>query len=151
MLPRMRWTNILMALGLTVAGCDDKAPVQDTYVEADTFCTTYDQANTAVLQEGELDNPSGRVVGQLIQNVVTDPLDPQYVGFVDYLLENLDVGGQPTVGRTDADGRLSATLGPGSWNIKTSGNQGVYYCAAEYAFTVNPSRTTRVCVDMNCR
>ncbi len=93
---------------------------------------------------------SGQVVGQFIQDVVVDPRDPQYVAFLDYLLDNQDVGGASSRGRTDAEGRFTATLGAGNWQVQTSGHQGSYYCAQETVFQVQAGKLTKLCINMDC-
>ena len=120
----MRRLPHLLFIGL-LAACEDKGTTPfDTGLElGDPFCETYGEANSSLLTEEPIDGPSGLISGTLVQGVVTDPHDPQYVAFVDYLLENLDVGGQPTVGRTNAEGRFTATLGPGNWRTVLSSSK----------------------------
>ncbi|MCB9762207.1 MAG: hypothetical protein H6739_20575 [Alphaproteobacteria bacterium] len=151
----MRRSPIMM-MALCFAGCDgsdkDGPLVDSAPIEVEGFCTDYTaEADSVSLEEGNEGATSGQVQGRLIQGVVADPSDPRFVSFVDYIMDNLDVGGQPTVGRTDADGYFTETLGAGNWHIKTSGHQGSYYCAADLDFTVISGRITRLCVDMNCQ
>lgn len=147
-----RITLPLLPVLLAVACTNGDAP-QDSedILQAEPFCVTYDEAGSVLMEDGlDPTASSGRVVGQLITGVVTDPHDPVFVSFVDYILENVDVGGLPTVGRTDADGFFTESLGPGTWHFKTSGHQSSYYCAADQTFTISAAKLTRVCVDMNC-
>ena len=116
----------------------------------DDFCASYAEAGSNKLEDGSGSTTSGQIQGQFVQGVLADARDPQFVAFVDYLLENVDVGGQATRGRTDADGRFTATLGQGNWQIKTSGHQGSYYCAQESTFAVVAGKVTLLCIDMNC-
>lgn len=138
-------TLLLACTGPTAPGVDSA----DTAI-FDDFCSVYAEAGTTQLEDGSADSTSGQVSGQFVQGVLADARDPQFVAFVDYLLENVDVGGQATRGRTDADGRFTATLGGGNWEIKTSGHQGSYYCAQESTFAIVAGKVTLLCVDMNC-
>lgn len=144
----------LLPLPLLLLACtsDDTLPEDSAeIVQSDPFCVAYAEAGTEDIVDGtDPTSSSGRVFGQLVTGVVTDPFDPNFVSFVDYILENTVTGGMPTVGRTDGEGHFTESLGPGTWHIKTSGHQSVYYCAADQEFTVVAGKLTRVCVDMNC-
>ncbi|MCB9795183.1 MAG: hypothetical protein H6741_20970 [Alphaproteobacteria bacterium] len=151
----MRQPMNMTLLLLCAAACKDNGDHTGVYdtapIEIEDFCTSYSEADSAQLEDIEgSSTTNGRVIGRLIQGVVADPVDPRFVSFVDYLIDNLDVGGQPTVGRTDADGYFTETLGSGNWRIKTSGHQSSYYCAASYEFVVQSNKVSRLCVDMNC-
>lgn len=144
---------MLVAMLLLLLACTDgtDAPIDTSDSGAeDTFCTSYSQAGANKLEDGSGDGTSGHVKGQFIQGVSDDPRDPQFVAFVDYLIENVDVGGQATRGRTDQDGAFAGTLGGGNWLIKTSGHQGSYDCAQETTFAVTPGKITVLCIDMAC-
>ena len=137
-----------------VLGCTNTSDAPIDTVDSgmvDTFCTSYEQAGANKLEDGSGDATSGHVKGQFIQGVSDDPRDPQFVAFVDYLIENVDVGGQATRGRTDQDGAFAGTLGGGNWLIKTSGHQGSYSCGQETTFAVTPGKVTVLCIDMNCQ
>jgi len=139
-------------LALLLACTNSDAPVLDTSDSAyvDDFCTTAGEGGDNKLEDGTGEGTSGQIRGQFIQSVLADARDPQFVAFVDYLLENRDVGGQATRGRTDGDGKFTATLGAGNWRIRTSGHQGSYYCSQETDFAVVAGKVTVLCVDMNC-
>lgn len=145
--------NYCLALIPLAMACSDSDVPEDSYeiIEAEPFCVDYSEAGDVTMDDGvNTDSTSGRVFGQLVTGVVVDPHDPVFVSFVDYIVENVDMGGLPTVGRTDGEGHFTESLGPGHWHFKTSGHQGAYYCAADQDFTINAGQLTRVCVDMNC-
>ncbi len=138
---------LLLFFSCTPSNLPDSA---DTAI-FDEFCSVFAEAGDTRLEDGSGDSTSsGQIQGQFVQDVLVDARDPQFVAFVDYLLENVDVGGQATRGRTDAVGRFTATLGQGNWQIKTSGHQGSYYCAQESTFAIVAGKVTLLCVDMNC-
>ena len=112
-------------LTLLVACSSDAADGSDTGIplEEHPFCEDYSEANTAEVEQLGDGSGSGYALGQMVQGVVQDPHDPAYVGFVDYILDNVNSGGVQTLGRTDQEGRFNETLGPGQWHIKTSGHQ----------------------------
>jgi hypothetical protein len=135
---------------ILLLACTDVTTDTSDSAVVDDFCTSTADAGTSSLEEGTGTGTSGQVVGQFIQDVVVDPRDPQYVAFLDYLLDNQDVGGASSRGRTDAEGRFTATLGAGNWQVQTSGHQGSYYCAQETVFQVQAGKLTKLCINMDC-
>lgn len=135
---------------LLLAACTKGEPAPDSEpLVIEPFCTSYAEADTQRIDEGD-GGASGQVLGQLLTAVSEDPFDPNYVGFVEVLIDNLDVGGAPTLSQTDGEGRFTVSLGPGRWQVKTSVQEGGYLCQSAYAFDVLAGRLTRVCVDMRC-
>jgi hypothetical protein len=130
--------------------CSDDALVDSASLEVATYCDKPVQADTIQVEDGDGDPTSGVVLGRQQTNVVTNVNDPQYGGFVDYLIENRDVGGAAQRGRSDVDGNFTERLGSGNWRIKLGGYQSSYYCAKEFDFSVQAGKVTRACVDMGC-
>lgn len=139
----------MLLLNLLLA-CSDDALTDSGPLEVSTYCDKPVQADTVQVEDGDGDSASGVVLGRLQTNVVTNVNDPQYVGFVDYLIENRDVGGAAQRGRSDVDGNFTERLGSGNWRIKLGGYQSSYYCAKEFDFSVQAGKTVRACVDMGC-
>lgn len=140
----------MLPLILLMACSDDDLSGDSGSLEVSTYCDTPAQADTVQVEDGDGDLSSGVVLGRLQTNVVNDVNDPQYVGFVDYLIENRDVGGAAQRGRSDGDGNFNERLGSGNWRIKLGGYQSSYYCAKEFDFSVQAGKVTRACVDMGC-
>lgn len=140
----------MLPLFLLLACNDDDALVDSGPLEVATYCDTPVQADTVQVEDGDGDSASGAVLGRLQTKVFTDVNDPQFVGFVDYLIENRDVGGAAQRGRTDGDGNFTERLGSGNWTLKLGGYQSSYHCAREFDFAVQAGKTTRLCVDMGC-
>lgn len=138
----------LLLLATVACTKDDPTPDSQPLV-LEPFCTGYAEADTQRVDEGD-GGSSGQVLGQLLTAASEDPFDPNYVGFVEVLLDNLDVGGAPTLTQTDGEGRFTLSLGPGRWRVKTSVQEGGYLCQAAYEFNVLAGRLTRLCVDMRC-
>lgn len=135
---------------LLLACTTDDTTSVDTGLEIQESCTTAAEFDTIQVEEGDGDASSGLVLGRLMTDVVVDYNDPQYVGFVDYLIENRDVGGTAQRGRSDADGNFTERLGAGNWRIKISTYQSSYLCATEFDLAVQAGKTTRACIDMAC-
>lgn len=140
----------MIPLILLVACSDDALPVDSGSLEVSTYCDKPVQADTIQVEDGDGDPSSGVVLGRLQTSVATNVNDPQFVSFVDYLIQNRDVGGAAQRGRSDVDGNFTERLGNGNWRIKLGGYQSDYYCATEFDFSVQAGKTTRACVDMGC-
>ena len=114
------------------------------------FCEKMEDANSYVIEEGEGSTTSGTVEGRVITDESEDLHDPQWVGFLDYTVDNTDVGGTQQQGETEMDGSFIEVLGEGHWNFKISATQAGFSCSNELEFLVQAGGTTLVCVDVNC-
>jgi hypothetical protein len=114
------------------------------------FCEKMEDANSYVVEDGSDSTTSGTVEGRIITDESDDLHDPQWVGFLDYTVDNTDVGGTQQQGETSQDGSFIEVLGEGHWNFKISATQAGYSCSNELEFLVEAGGTTQVCVDVNC-
>jgi len=114
------------------------------------FCEKMEDANSSVIDLGGGSASSGSVVGRVITDESQDLHDPQWVGFLDYTIDNTDVGGTQQQGETQQDGSFVEVLGAGHWKFKISATQAGYSCSNEVEFLVEAENTTQICVDVNC-
>ena len=109
-----------------------------------------EDADTFLISDGGDSSSSGTVEGRLITDESSDLHDPQWVGFLDYTIDNIDVGGTQQQGETQQDGSFIEVLGAGNWNFKISATVAGYTCANEVAFSVEAGRSTEICIDIDC-
>ncbi|MDP6933919.1 MAG: hypothetical protein QGG40_13425 [Myxococcota bacterium] len=114
------------------------------------FCESIEDGDSYVISDGGGSSTSGLVQGRLISDETDDLHDTSLIGYLDYSLENSDVGGSPTLDQTEMNGDFSNTLGEGTWVIKASGQRLIYDCSAEFEFAVVAGKTTELCVDLQC-
>ena len=114
------------------------------------FCEKMEDANSHGIEEGGGSGTSGSVIGRVITDESQDLHDPQWVGFLDYTIDNIDVGGTQQQGETQQDGAFVEVLGAGNWRFKISTTQAGFTCSNEIEFQVESGNTTQVCVDVNC-
>lgn len=133
---------------LSVGGCGDTA--DDTGVGDQPYCTVFRDANTSFIEPGGGNGESGYVLARLVTDKADDIRDPNFVAFVDYTLENLDVGGSQTLGESTQEGDVIETLGAGNWRIKLNKNAAGYNCYNEFDFLVEAGNSTTMCLDVGC-
>ena len=115
-----------------------------------SFCETLDHADTARVVSGGGNGSSGKVQGHFITDISDDIHDPNMVAFVEYVVENSDVGGVPQISDSDRSGDFVETLGAGSWLIRMSYARGAYSCQNEVPFVVQAGNTTKLCIELGC-
>jgi len=141
------------AIGAVLAysvGCIAPKDNSDSGGAATGYCEAMTDANTSYVEYGGGSSSSGLVYGRLITDESDDIHDPNFVGFVEYTLESVDVGGSQTPGETEMDGDFAETLGAGTWLYKLSDTRPPYTCSNEYEFEVEAGDTTYLCIDVNC-
>ena len=135
---------------LCLAGACTSSTIVDTGVPYLPFCEKMEDANSHGIEVGGGSGTSGSVIGRVITDESQDLHDPQWVGFLDYTIDNIDVGGTQQQGETQQDGAFVEVLGAGNWRFKISATQAGFTCANEIEFQVESGNTTQVCVDVNC-
>ena len=108
---------------------------EDSSEDVLPFCEKMEDADTFVIADGGDSTSSGVVEGRLITDESTDLHDPQWAGFLDYTIDNTDVGGTQQQGETQQDGSFIEVLGAGI-NFKISATVAGHNCANEVAFSV---------------
>jgi len=139
--------NFSLAAGLM--GCTGSVDT-DSSEPSLPFCEKMDDANSYVIEDGGSSTTSGTVEGRVITDESEDLHDPQWVGYLDYTVDNTDVGGTQQQGETDQDGSFVEVLGEGHWKYKISATMAGYTCSNELEFLVQAGGTTQVCIDVNC-
>ena len=136
----------LLALSLACTSSTDT----DSSEPVLPFCEKMEDGNSYVIEDGGSSTTSGTVEGRVITDESENLHDPQWVGYLDYTVDNTDVGGTQQQGETQQDGSFIEVLGEGHWNFKISATQAGYSCANELEFLVEAGRTTQLCIDVNC-
>lgn len=147
---RLHLSLALSAAALGLGSCGGSGDQVDTSAADLPFCEKVMDANTQEGAEGGGNGASGYVFGRLLTDVTEDLHDPQFVAFVEYALENTDVGGAQRQGESDQEGTFTEYLGEGNWHIRISAFKGGYHCNTEMDFTVAAGDTTNLCIDMQC-
>jgi len=140
--------RLIPALLCLLACSGDKS--SDTSAANLPFCEKMADGNTQEFETGGGNGESGLVFGRLITNVTEDIHDPQFTAFVEYALENTDVGGAQRQGETNQEGELQELLGQGNWHLRISAFKGGYRCESEMDFNVKAGDSTNLCIDMRC-
>ena len=141
---------IFLSSILSVSVSCTATTVTDTSDQVLPFCEKMEDANSYVIDDGGNSTTSGTVEGRVITDESESLHDPQWVGYLDYTVDNIDVGGTQQQGETQQDGSFVEVLGAGHWNFKISASQAGYSCANELEFLVEAGRTTQLCIDVNC-
>jgi hypothetical protein len=114
------------------------------------FCFAMSDVDTYELEPYDDDLASGQIEGRLLTDESKDLRDPQVIAFVEYTLENLDVGGTPQLGETNIDGDLFERVGAGNWLLRLVATRGRFDCANEVELVVEPGMLTNACIDVGC-
>jgi hypothetical protein len=122
----------------------------DTGSGLELFCESMDDGDVVQIETGGGSTASGVLSGRLITDATEDIHNPNMVANWDFVLENLDVGGTQTRGKTTDLGEFTATLGAGHWSIAISGQRNGYTCANTLEFEIVAGSTTTACMDANC-
>lgn len=148
----MRTLSFAAVMMMTACGEDptvDSAPPEDTHL--DLFCEDIADADTYTLKDGDVSGSNGSLYGRIITDEAEDPHNPNFVGRVTYILENLDVGGSPRYGESSDDGEIVTTLGEGNWRIQLSNIRiAGYDCYNDQTFVIEAGRITELCLDVAC-
>ncbi len=145
---RHRLAFVCLAVPLLLCACDSNK--EAGAVRADEFCFSMDDANDWVFEDLDDDPSSGQVWGRLVTDESTDLFDPNLVAFVDYTLQNTDVGGSAQRWSTDENGEFEERVGEGSWRLRLSAIKGGYHCENDIEVPVEAGKLTVVCVDVGC-
>ena len=140
--------TLFPSVAVFVLGCGGSGGGYDTGPRVDAFCFDMADADTTEIVDGGPAGASGLLDGFLITDESDDLRDPSLVVNVDYTIENLDVGGAPLQGKTDADGSFRETLGAGTWLLRLSDSKGGFTCSNAIEFAVEAERLTRMCLDV---
>jgi hypothetical protein len=133
---------------LATSACD---PDNSGAVKAqDPFCFSMDDADAYELEPLDDDPASGSIWGRMITDESRDLRDPQYVAFVEYTLENLDVGGSPQQGETDVEGAFEERVGAGRWLLTHSADRVGFDCTNSVELVVEAGQKTIACIDVGC-
>lgn len=122
--------------------------------ELSLFCESIDEAGNFEFREdaASFDGANGSLYARIITGASEDPHNPNFVGDVSYVIDNIDIGGAPIYGASNMDGEVLATLGHGNWRVQVSNNRVAgYTCYSEIIFEVQPGLTTYLCLDINCK
>jgi hypothetical protein len=138
-----------LPLPLLLLGCVG-GPSGDTGSNLLLFCETIEDGDTLLIEEGGGSTVSGVLTGRLITDATEDIHNPNMVANWDYVLENLDVGGTQTRGKTNDLGEFGATLGAGNWSIAISGQRNGFTCKNTLQFEIVAGSTTTACMDAHC-
>ncbi len=145
-----------VAMLALMIGCDDSNKDSGAGSSSlDLFCEDIADAGAYEVEDSAAGGVTG-ANGSLFARIITDESDdahnPNYVANVTYVIENLDVGGSPRYGESDTVGEIEATLGEGNWWIQLSNNRVAGFdCYNEATFTIEATRTTYLCLDVNCQ
>ncbi len=135
---------------LLVPGCHEENT--DTGQSLPPFCYSLEDGETWRFEGSGGGETSGSFDGNLITDFSEDIFDPDYVAYVEYVVENLDVGGTTQqYGRTDNVGIFQGTGAPGLWAFTAGTQVGDATCSAYTEFQVEVGTTTRVCAVMHCQ
>ncbi|MFN7147303.1 MAG: hypothetical protein ACK4YP_26280, partial [Myxococcota bacterium] len=114
------------------------------------FCSSLADGGTSqTLAEGG-NATSGNLSIRVLTSESTDPMDPIYVAFKPYTLENVDSGGVKTTGKTSGDGLVDELLGAGNWRFSAAYTRGSLTCLAELDVVIAANTTTLGCPVMEC-
>ena len=114
------------------------------------FCFAMSDADSFELEPLDDDPSSGEIEGRLLTDESGDLRDPQIIAFVEYTLENLDVGGTPQLGETDVEGNFYERVGAGNWRLRLVAARGRFDCENEVDLVVEAGQTTHACIDVGC-
>ena len=119
-------------------------------VRADEFCFGMEDSNDWMFEELDEDPSSGQIWGRLVTDESDDLYDPNLVAFVDYTLQNIDVGGSAQRWSTDENGEFEERVGEGNWRLRLSAIKGGYRCENDIEVPVKAGQLTVLCVDVGC-
>ena len=137
-------------LSLLLVACHEEEG--DTGVQVTPFCYSLEDGDSWMFEGEGGGETSGRFEGNLITDYSDDIFDPDYVAYVEYVVENLDIGGTTQqYGHTDNVGIFEGSGAPGLWAFTAGTQVGDATCSAYTEFQVEVGTTTRVCAVMHCQ
>ena len=141
----------LLGLLSLVACSDTSAPVDTAVTETHPFCDLVTDGGSTISDAAGGNESAGDLVIRVITSESVDPHDPLYVAFKDYTLENIDMGGVASTGKTSGDGIVSVNnLGPGDWAFRATWSRGSAICEASATLPVVAATTLYGCPVMSC-
>jgi hypothetical protein len=114
------------------------------------FCSSLADGGTFEVRPEGGNATSGNLEIRVLTSESEDPMDPVYVAFKSYTLENIDSGGVKTIGQTSGDGLVDELLGAGNWRFSAAYTRGSLTCLAEIDLPIQANSTTWGCPVMQC-
>lgn len=115
------------------------------------FCESLADGGRFTIEAVGGSSSSGDLVMHVITNESVNVVDPMYVAFRSYTLENVVLGGVATTGTTTGDGLAEVSnLGAGEWAFEATYSRGSVLCSAALNVDIAAQSTTIGCVVMTC-
>ena len=135
--------SLLLALGCT--------PVRDSAEPLPAFCEDASGGDEWRFEGTGGGSTSGTFEGSLITDAAAEVDDPDYVAYIQYTVENVDVGGTTQQsGNTDNYGYFTSSGAAGTWLFQAGTTVAGQPCNAEMEFEVEVGQNTTICPLLRC-